>query len=222
MADATDVRGYLVVTVAEASGRNKDEQDVWDSNFLEGYVKVELRGQEVPTTKVSSSLKRVLAGQISWQEDIVCDVLEGANELRLMLCKEKRNPSTGAVGQSVVAACGIYVDDILEAVPIDKYFELFKPKNGGDGGFIRVAMNFSTESPEEAADSNQAAPYVPSTSFKKYSKSSADADEAEDDAAVLTDSGGTDSGGTKRRIPLGKILITVGAVVGLVFAQRRQ
>ncbi len=25
-----------------------------------------------------------------------------------------------------------------------------------------------------------------------------------------------------RRIPLGKILITVGAVVGLVFAQRRQ
>lgn len=46
---------------------------------------------------------------------------------------------------------GIYVDDILEAVPIDKYFELFKPKNGGDGGFIRVAMNFSTESPEEAA-----------------------------------------------------------------------
>ncbi len=33
-------------------------------------------------------------------------MLEGANELRLMLCKEKRNPSTGAVGQSVVAACG--------------------------------------------------------------------------------------------------------------------
>lgn len=45
---------------------------------------------------------------------------------------------------------GIYVDDILEAVPIDKYFELFKPKNGGEGGFIRVAMNFSTESAEDA------------------------------------------------------------------------
>jgi hypothetical protein len=42
------------------------------------------------------------------------------------------------------------VDDILEAVPIDKYFELFKPKNGGEGGFIRVAMNFSTESAEDA------------------------------------------------------------------------
>lgn len=42
------------------------------------------------------------------------------------------------------------MDDILEAVPIDKYFELFKPKNGGEGGFIRVAMNFSTESAEDA------------------------------------------------------------------------
>ena len=33
------VRGYLVVTVAEASGRNKDEDDVWDAGFYEGYVK---------------------------------------------------------------------------------------------------------------------------------------------------------------------------------------
>mmetsp|Transcript_14255 Transcript_14255/g.43062 ORF Transcript_14255/g.43062 Transcript_14255/m.43062 type:complete len:220 (+) Transcript_14255:219-878(+) len=215
MADA--VRGYLVVTVAEASGRNKDEQDVWDPNFFEGYVKVEIRGKPpVPTVKVSSSVKRVLAGQISWQEEIVCDVLEGANELRLMLCKEKRNAATGAVGQSIVAACGIYVDDILEAVPIDKYFELFKPKNGGDGGFIRVAMNFSTESPEEAAAGNQVAPYVPSTSFKKYSKSSTEAEEAELNED-LTDS----PGGGKRRIPFGKILVLAGAVVGLVFAQRR-
>jgi len=35
---------------------------------------------------------------------------------------------------------GIFVQDILEAVPIDKYFELFKPGAGGEGGFIRVAM----------------------------------------------------------------------------------
>jgi hypothetical protein len=37
---------------------------------------------------------------------------------------------------------GIFVQDILEAVPIDKYFELFKPGAGGEGGFIRVAMAF--------------------------------------------------------------------------------
>lgn len=37
---------------------------------------------------------------------------------------------------------GIYVSDIIDAVPIDKYFELFKPKGGGDGGFIRISMDF--------------------------------------------------------------------------------
>ena len=33
----------------------------------------------------------------------------------------------------------------MDAVPIDKYFELFKPGAGGDGGFIRVAMNYDTQ-----------------------------------------------------------------------------
>lgn len=34
------------------------------------------------------------------------------------------------------------MSDILEAVPIDKYFELFKPNAGGEGGFIRISMNY--------------------------------------------------------------------------------
>ena len=37
MGDKT--RGYLVITVAEASGRNKDEDEVWDPSFYEGFVK---------------------------------------------------------------------------------------------------------------------------------------------------------------------------------------
>ncbi|KXZ43312.1 hypothetical protein GPECTOR_94g634 [Gonium pectorale] len=57
-----------------------------------------------------------------------------------MLCREKFQGNKK--GTSVVAACGIYVNDILEAVPIDKYFELFKPNAGGEGGFIRIRMNF--------------------------------------------------------------------------------
>ena len=32
--------------------------------------------------------------------------------------------------------------DILDAVPIDKYFELFKPGEGLEGGFIRISMNY--------------------------------------------------------------------------------
>lgn len=34
------------------------------------------------------------------------------------------------------------MSDIIEAVPIDKYFELFKPNAGGEGGFIRISMNY--------------------------------------------------------------------------------
>jgi hypothetical protein len=40
------------------------------------------------------------------------------------------------------ATAGIFVNDILDAVPIDKFFELFKPGAGGEGGFIRISINF--------------------------------------------------------------------------------
>lgn len=36
---AETVRGYLVITVMEASGKNKDENYVWDSSSFEGFVK---------------------------------------------------------------------------------------------------------------------------------------------------------------------------------------
>jgi len=32
-------KGYLVITVIEAAGKNKDEQYVWDTVDFEGYVK---------------------------------------------------------------------------------------------------------------------------------------------------------------------------------------
>lgn len=43
------------------------------------------------------------------------------------------------------------MNDIIDAVPIDKYFELFKPKAGGDGGFIRISMDFVPASTAEPA-----------------------------------------------------------------------
>ena len=43
---------------------------------------------------------------------------------------------------SAAAYAGIFVSDILEAVPIDKYFELFRPGAGGEGGFIRISINY--------------------------------------------------------------------------------
>ena len=34
----------------------------------------------------------------------------------------------------LILPAGIFVDDIIEAGAIDKYFELFKPNGGGEGG----------------------------------------------------------------------------------------
>ena len=136
---ADKVRGYLVVTVCEATGKNKDDTVVWDPSFVEGFVKVEIRGG-ARAVKQTSQPKRVVANSASWSEDLTLEVLEGASELRVMLCREKRQE--GRVGTTVVAACGIFVADILDAVPIDKYFELFKPGAGGEGGFVRIAMSF--------------------------------------------------------------------------------
>jgi hypothetical protein len=45
-------------------------------------------------------------------------------------------------------SAGIFVNQIIDAVPIDKYFELFKPNAGGEGGFIRICLDFAKE-PEE-------------------------------------------------------------------------
>lgn len=35
------VRGHLIINVMEASGKNKQDDIVWDPNFLEGFVKGE-------------------------------------------------------------------------------------------------------------------------------------------------------------------------------------
>ena len=57
-------------------------------------------------------------------------------------------PSTSTALSLTFAHAGIYVDDIIEAVPIDKYFELFKPNQQGGGGFIRICMNFVKDKAE--------------------------------------------------------------------------
>eukprot|EP00884_Botryococcus_braunii_P020982 jgi/Botrbrau1/7568/Bobra.0159s0018.1 len=173
MADV--VRGQLLVTVHESSGKNKDDDDVWDPTFTEGFVKVEIRGA-ARNVKAISTIQKVVPHEkptgnvIFWNEELSLDVLDGANELRLMLCREKKNGQR--VGTSVVAACGIFVADIIEAVPIDKYFELFKPGAGGDGGFIRIGMEYKESTPVKPApaanglEHEHLAAFKPMLSFK--------------------------------------------------------
>lgn len=48
----------------------------------------------------------------------------------------------------LLATAGIFVADILRAVPINKYFELYKPKatEQSEGGFIKVVIEFEDHS----------------------------------------------------------------------------
>ncbi|GFR43547.1 hypothetical protein Agub_g4640 [Astrephomene gubernaculifera] len=134
-------KGYISIVVEEATGKTQRDQFTWDTNAgaFEAFVKVEIRGG-LRNIKAQTKKAPLIADTITWREELRMEVLEGSSELRLMLCREKFQGNKK--GTSVVAACGIYVNDILEAVPIDKYFELFKPNAGGEGGFIRIRMNF--------------------------------------------------------------------------------
>ena len=79
---------------------------------------------------------------MTWEEQLALEHYEGSGELRILLCQPKPKQAGEKASSVVLAACGIYMKDILEAVPIDKYFELFKPGEGADGGFIRISMNY--------------------------------------------------------------------------------
>ncbi|GLI58674.1 hypothetical protein VaNZ11_000417 [Volvox africanus] len=137
-------KGYISIVVVEATGKTQRDQFTWDTNAgaFEAFVKVEIRGGQ-KNIKAQTRKSPLIGDTITWREELCMELLEGSSELRLMLCREKFQGNKR--GTSVVAACGIYVNDILEAVPIDKYFELFKPNAGGEGGFIRIQMNFAKE-----------------------------------------------------------------------------
>ncbi len=104
-----------------------NRSEFWDHTVAEGKRRAACQVQSTP--------KRVLGNQLSWDERLtLCapptrarepwaaatwnctrwhadqrrcrEVLEGATELRLMLCREKRTGTR--VGTSVVAACGVF------------------------------------------------------------------------------------------------------------------
>ncbi|GAX76944.1 hypothetical protein CEUSTIGMA_g4391.t1 [Chlamydomonas eustigma] len=148
MPSENGVRGHLLLRVEEASGKTQNgDHFVWDTSAsanFEAFVKVEIRGG-VHNVKVQSTKAPLIGENITWRENLKLEVLEGANELRLMLCKHKISSTSGKLSTSVIAACGIFVNDIVDAVPIDKYFELFKPNGGGEGGLIRICMDFAKD-----------------------------------------------------------------------------
>jgi hypothetical protein len=39
-------RGFVVIRVKEAQGKNRAGEVVWDSNFIEGFIRAELRNTD--------------------------------------------------------------------------------------------------------------------------------------------------------------------------------
>ncbi len=60
----------------------------------------------------------------------------------LTSCRQAHTNSCNPIQKDRDHVAGIFVNDIMDAVPIDKYFELFKPGQGGEGGFIRIGMDY--------------------------------------------------------------------------------
>jgi hypothetical protein len=96
-------------------------------------------------SKSISSAAALQSKKVTKQGDMLCSqITEESSELRLLLCRAKQD-SSGKKSTSVVTACGIFISDIVEASPIDKYFEMFKPGSGKEGGFVRLRLNLITE-----------------------------------------------------------------------------
>eukprot|EP00892_Ulva_mutabilis_P003892 jgi/Ulvmu1/1875/UM012_0032.1 len=130
----------LEVMLDEATGVDDDSNLLWDADFTEGFMKVELRGPDgSKPVKLSSKTATVTKDhKLIWHEPLHFDLFEGAAELRMLLCRDQT--ANGKRTVHVVTACGIFVQHILDAAPIDKYFEMFKPGSGSEGGFVRLKM----------------------------------------------------------------------------------
>mmetsp|Transcript_29159 Transcript_29159/g.74399 ORF Transcript_29159/g.74399 Transcript_29159/m.74399 type:complete len:233 (-) Transcript_29159:390-1088(-) len=223
------IKGYLILTVEEASGKTSRDQFTWDTNVgstFEAFVKVELRGGS-RNIKAQTRKAQLVGETVTWREELRMEVLEGSNELRLMLCREKFQGTKR--GTSVIAACGIFVSDILEAVPIDKYFELFKPNAGGEGGFIRICMNYVKDLSEltaKPAASEGASVATSTAATGTTSRALPDAPQGK--AAAPAGDAKAQKGGKKKKgkvaailVPLVLVASAAGAVTGILLHKRK-
>lgn len=196
-------RGFVVIRVKEAQGKNRAGEVVWDSNFIEGFIRAELRNTDGTKLVENSTTKKVIANSMSWEEELRLEVRDGSRELRLMLCKDKK--SGNRTGTTCVSACGIFIEDILQAVPINKFFELFKPRQTEhpEGGFIKVSIQF-----EDHAIRPRARGPTPQTSLAAPAAAPprAFATEVSGNLDKVLPTGNAEAGGAENQPPLGERL----------------
>mmetsp|Transcript_9797 Transcript_9797/g.18306 ORF Transcript_9797/g.18306 Transcript_9797/m.18306 type:complete len:255 (-) Transcript_9797:407-1171(-) len=144
--DPSELRGHFDLTIHEADG-NVNGIYTWDPNVVpfEGFVKIEIRGGSRNVKDQTARVRVDDDGKIVWNQTISLELLKEATELRLIFCKDRSKRQVAALTRktpSVIAACGIYVDDILKSAPFEKKFELYKPNSGTDRGTIKLSLGF--------------------------------------------------------------------------------
>jgi len=141
----TDKGPHLEVKVLSACGLVKGVS-AWDLTDFDGYVKVEMRGGSGVVVKARTSAVKSVNQKLQFNEFMTLPIPAAAEEVRLTVCKEKKR---GAHGSSVkIANAGIRLRDLLQAVPIERDFNLFKPDEvTTDGGSIKLFFNLSRTSP---------------------------------------------------------------------------
>lgn len=136
-------------------------------------------------------------------------MIAGCEELRLIVCRKRKRD--GQEGTSVIAACGLFVKDIIAAVPITKQFELFRPRGAGPGGIVQVAMNF--KSPEEVPSNLSGSGSAPNARILQTATFKRDAD------FTPMDEGSKKKGGLLKKLAL---LALVGGGAAAVILKKQK
>eukprot|EP00211_Chloroparvula_japonica_P015140 CAMPEP_0119133076 /NCGR_PEP_ID=MMETSP1310-20130426/12933_1 /TAXON_ID=464262 /ORGANISM="Genus nov. species nov., Strain RCC2339" /LENGTH=242 /DNA_ID=CAMNT_0007123751 /DNA_START=11 /DNA_END=740 /DNA_ORIENTATION=+ len=153
------VMGRLQVLVKRAEGRTRTGGSGWADvpKGSELFVKVEMRGApDTKAQKVNTNAVKVKDDKIVLNTQIDLNIVDGTEELRILVCKKKE--AAGNVA-TVIAAAGIYVRDITKMVgTISKDFDLFKPGGKGDlGGVVSLELKYFPHTEATAAATATAA-----------------------------------------------------------------
>eukprot|EP01023_Acetabularia_acetabulum_P038770 TRINITY_DN37132_c0_g1_i1.p1 TRINITY_DN37132_c0_g1~~TRINITY_DN37132_c0_g1_i1.p1 ORF type:complete len:230 (-),score=59.24 TRINITY_DN37132_c0_g1_i1:283-972(-) len=144
----------LGIKIGTISGKNQKEQYVWGIPELVGFVRVEVKGGQKPVQVSTKKVELNSEQALVLDEELELDIPEGAKEFRILLCHEKQlKGNKRAI--SVLAACGIYIQDIQDASPLQKTFQLYRPMQAGEGGSVDVYLNYVDKAAEQPPPSTE-------------------------------------------------------------------
>lgn len=85
MAEPPKVKGHFIINVAEASGKNKEDQLVWDPNFVEGFVKGMIDG--LLRIEIMELQARLVFRSLSLVQCVAVEIRGGAKNVKVLFIR---------------------------------------------------------------------------------------------------------------------------------------